>query len=218
MPKGIYKRKPRTTIRSDKGTTRNSYSITWIHSKHENVFVTGQQKNKLPPLEILNWLFRYEESSGKLFKVRESSGKAVEPAREITHVDSKGYLCASITDSSGLEKMFKVHHLIYFMVTGIEPLQIVDHLNGIPSDNRFSNLRLATDSINQRNRGMHRNNTSGITGVSWYELTGKWVARANESNGKTRFLGYYLDKGDAARVISEYYSNPENNYSYRHGL
>ena len=121
VPTGIYERK-----------LRNKYPVEWTHSNHENVFVSGMQKLKLPPLEILRWLFRYDSESGKLYRIREASGKLCEPEREITTV-ANGYLHVGITDSNGLQKKFQVHQVIYFMFSGIEPLQIVDHRDGIMS-------------------------------------------------------------------------------------
>ena len=196
---------------------RNKYPFEWVHEKHTDVFVNGIQKLKLPPLEILNWMFRYDDESGKLFRIRGSSGKLCNPEREITTVASNGYLQVGITDSNGLMKMFLVHQIIYYMVSGIEPLQIVDHYNGDKLNNKFSNLRLTTESGNQRNKKMQRNNTSGITGVSWDKPTGKWVAKATDNDGKLKHLGCFDDIHEAAAVVQAHYSNPNNGYSERHG-
>jgi hypothetical protein len=46
-----------------------------------------------------------------------------------------------------------------------EPEQ-VDHINGIKTDNRMSNLRIVTALENQMNRGLRKTNTSGVIGVS----------------------------------------------------
>ena len=196
---------------------RNNYPFEWIHSNHENVFISGRQKNKLPPLEILNWLFRYDSESGKLYRIREATGKPCSPEREIATVNSRGYLQVGITDSNGLQKNFYVHQVIYYMHTGIEPLQVVDHLDGNSLNNRFDNLRLTSESGNSRNAKMRSHNTSGITGVGWYKPSSKWVAQAHDNNGKKKNLGYFDDIEIAASVVKAYYSNPDNGYSERHG-
>ena len=197
---------------------KSNYPFAWEHGKHTDIFIAGMQKNKLPPLEILNWLFRYESESGKLFRIRESSGKLCEPEREIVAADSGGYLVVCITDSSGLEKTIKVHQVIYYMASGIEPLFIIDHRDGNPLNNRFSNLRLTTDSGNSRNSKMRSDNTSGITGVSWYKPNSKWRARAHDSTGKFKHLGYFNDIESAANVVKAHYTNPSNGYTERHGV
>lgn len=197
---------------------KTNYQIEWYHGKHENVLISGKQKLKLPPLQILKWLFRYDMESGKLYKIRESSGKVIEQGREITTVSGNGYLVIGITDSNSLMKLFQVHQLIYYIVSGIEPLQIVDHISGNKLDNRFSNLRLVSNSLNARNAKMRSHNTSGITGVHWHSRDNKWVAYAYDTSGRQKHLGSYLDKEEAIEVITAWYSNPINNFSDRHGL
>jgi hypothetical protein len=204
-------------VRSDKGISQSNYPVNWIHSKYENVFVTGKQKNKLPPLEILNWLFRYDSESGKLYRIREASGKLYHPEREITYVDS-GYLKVSIIDSNGVSKKFLVHQICYYIHTGIEPLQIVDHMDGDSLNNRFDNLRLVTESVNSRNAKMRSDNTSGVTGVYWNKREGKWQGRVSDNTGKQKYLGLFDDIHEAATVVKNFRSNPENGYSVRHGV
>ena len=209
MPTGIYERKIRT-----------KYPFEWTHSKHENIFVNGKQKNKLPPLEILNWLFRYDNESGKLFKIRGSSGKVWNSEREITAHNGSGYLHVAIADSNGLQTMFKVHQLIYYMVSGIESLQVVDHQDGNPLNNRFPNLRLTTESVNSRNKRMRSNNTSGYVGVSWNKQKSKWMAQIT-IDGKQKYLGYYDSPEEANQARLEYVgkfnlANLGEAFSYRH--
>ena len=165
---------------------------------------------------MLNWLFRYDEESGKLYRTKEATGKVLSPEREIIAVNSSGYLQVGIRDSNGLLKLFQVHQLIYYMISGLEPLSIVDHRVGNKTNNRFDNLRLDTESENQRNKGMQSNNTSGITGVYWNKKYSKWQAQSCDNTGKQKFLGYFNNITEAADVVQTYRNNI-GTYTERHG-
>jgi len=52
-----------------------------------------------------------------------------------------------------------------------------DHRNGDRLDNRRINLRPATRSQNNMNKGLRSDNRSGWIGVGFYEPFGKWRAR-----------------------------------------
>lgn len=57
----------------------------------------------------------------------------------------------------------------------------VDHINRDPWDNRLCNLRIATDTQNNRNRGVYKNNKSGYKGVS---LDGSMYRAVIHSGGR----------------------------------
>jgi len=69
----------------------------------------------------------------------------------------------------------------------------VDHEDLNPLNNRRENLRLATPSQNQVNKGKRTDNSSGFTGVSWRKDRRKWVARI-WFNGKKYQLGNFDTK------------------------
>ncbi len=75
----------------------------------------------------------------------------------------------------------------------------VDHIYHNKNDNRKEFLRLVTESQNCMNRGMHKNNTSGVTGVCWYTKYEKWLAFLR-INRKQINLGYYDDFNEAVEV------------------
>ena len=54
---------------------------------------------------------------------------------------------------------------------------VVDHINLNRLDNRESNLRVCTAKENSYNKGLLKNNTSGITGVNFDKKRNKWSAR-----------------------------------------
>ena len=94
-------------------------------------------------------------------------------------------------------KLYYAHRLAFIFMTGKEPPEQVDHINGDRQDNRWSNLRAVTASQNQKNAAMSRNNTSGFVGVHWDKAKSKWCA-AITHNYKEIFLGYFDDINHAA--------------------
>lgn len=63
----------------------------------------------------------------------------------------------------------------------------VDHRNGVRTDDRISNLRLATSSQQNANTARPRDNSSGFKGVSWHAKDKRWRARlANKWLGNFR--------------------------------
>lgn len=91
---------------------------------------------------------------------------------------------------------FLAHRLAFFYMNGEFPAEEVDHINGVRSDNRWLNLRLATPSENMRNRSVMRNNKLGIKGVSYHKASGKFMAQARVK-GKVFYLGVH-ESPDAA--------------------
>jgi hypothetical protein len=81
---------------------------------------------------------------------------------------------------------------------------IVDHINRNTLDNRKENLRFASDTESSQNKGLRSDNTSGVTGVSWYKHMRKWYAEIKYYGKKIR-LGSYDNKEDAiaARLKAE---------------
>lgn len=79
-----------------------------------------------------------------------------------------------------------------------------DHEDRNPLNNRRYNLREASNSQNTANRGVMKNNTSGITGVSWDKKLQKWRARL-QLDSKRLIIGNYVNKNDAiiARLKAE---------------
>jgi hypothetical protein len=58
------------------------------------------------------------------------------------------------------------------------------------ADNRFANLREATNAQNRYNASRQRNNKSGYKGVYFDKRRGKWQAQITK-DGKTKTIGLY---------------------------
>ena len=105
-------------------------------------------------------------------------------------VDTNGYHYVHTWDAN-LKKIIKMSHLIIG--------KNYDHINRNSMDNRKSNLRLATQSENMKNRKKFKNNMSGITGVYFHKNTSKWEARIS-NDFKVVYLGRFDNKDEAIKA------------------
>lgn len=86
-------------------------------------------------------------------------------------------------------KRYLVHRLIWFHVHGKWPDGPVDHINGLRSDNRLSNLRDVSTQVNAQNlRSAKSHNRTGLLGVAAKHK--KFYARIAH-NGETICLGTF---------------------------
>jgi len=120
--------------------------------------------------------------------------------RGIAGTKSKdGYITITIN-----YKPYLAHILAWFYVHGYWPENMIDHKDQIKHHNWIKNLREATNSSNQQNRGNPKNNTSGIKGVCWVKERKKWMSYIYV---KTRLknIGYYksFDNAVCARLAGE---------------
>jgi hypothetical protein len=91
---------------------------------------------------------------------------------------------------------YMAHRIAWKIITGKDPSDQIDHINRNPSDNRFCNLREATNSENNCNKIAQSNNKSGYKGVFFENQSQKFKAKIAK-NGKTHFVGYFDNPEEA---------------------
>lgn len=96
-------------------------------------------------------------------------------------------------------KFYKAHRLAFLYMNGSLPDNVVDHINGDGTDNRWCNLRDVKSSDNAKNTRLKSNNNSGLHGVNWCSVRDKWRVRITVDN-KELFLGRYNDFFEAVCV------------------
>lgn len=133
-------------------------------------------------------VLRYEKDTGIFFwKIR--------PARNVFVGDVAGNLNRGYVSITIDKKVYKAHRLAWFYIYGKWPQKQIDHINGNPSDNRISNLRDVTDSINRQNlHKASKNNLSGLLGVC---KARKKFSALIKKNGVTKYLGTFDNPEDA---------------------
>ena len=94
-------------------------------------------------------------------------------------------------------KLIYEHQLAWLLMKGEWPSELIDHIDGNPSNNRISNLRLASRAENAQNLGLRATNTSGRTGVSLHRKSGKWCAYIVK-DGRKYHLGLHATVSAAA--------------------
>ena len=147
----------------------------------------------------LKSILHYDLLTGK-FTWKVAPSNKIKIGQEAGYVNmqrNNGYLHIGIkTDKS---RMYRAHRLAFLYVLGSFPYDQVDHINGDRSDNRWINLRHASNSLNNHNSGAPRNNTSGVKGVDWHITGKKWRAGIRK-DGKYIHLGLFGDIEDAKKA------------------
>ncbi len=147
----------------------------------------------------LRRIFRYSRSTGILrWRIKHSRKTVVGGIAGCTA--PSGYVLVGVNRTD-----YRAHRIAWAMVYGKWPDDELDHKNRIRNDNRISNLRLATRSLQAANLPRNPNNTSGYRGVSYvptqnYNKTRRkkpWIALIN-FQGRRRGLGFYRTAKEAA--------------------
>lgn len=92
---------------------------------------------------------------------------------------------------------YKVHRLIWFWVTGMWPLQHIDHIDGDPTNNKWENLRDVSCAENLANQRRSKSEDHGV-----YSYKGKWVVKFRRNNW-TKHYGTFCTKEAAIAHAQE---------------
>lgn len=138
----------------------------------------------------LRELLSYDPETG-IFRRLVSTSRNAKAGDVAGGLNSEGYVRISVDGSS-----YRAHRLAWLYVHGVWPSDQLDHWNGVRNDNRYKNLREATNAQNQQNYGIPKSNSSGHVGVSWHKGHRKWLARI-KLGGHQRYIGHFANIEDA---------------------
>jgi hypothetical protein len=101
-------------------------------------------------------------------------------------VNKSGYLVIRVN-----RRLFLAHRLAWLHMTGEWPNGNVDHKGGDKRNNRWSNLREASNEMNNQNqRRAHADSATGFLGIYLHKASGRYAASIH-ANGKKVSLKTY---------------------------
>lgn len=109
-------------------------------------------------------------------------------------INSNGYLRVCVGG-----RLYYAHRVAWALANGQWPSGVIDHINGVKTDNRLINLRDVSRGHNQHNQRrpqQTKGRTSAFLGVSRIATSGKWRA-AIKVCGRTQFIGNFDVESEA---------------------
>lgn len=101
----------------------------------------------------------YNEQSGGFIVIKRSRGHRPPVGSPLGTLTTKGYLYAKVC-----KRVFPIHHLVWLWHKGYLPKQI-DHEDRNKQNNRISNLREVSTTVNMLNRSAQANNKLGLANI-----------------------------------------------------
>ena len=151
-------------------------------------------------------------TNAKVYQIPLSQGKVALVSPEDYHFLNQHKWCAQAAKhnhyavrnayiSKGNYKRHHMHRVILSRMVGCELLrtEYCDHINGNGLDNRRENLRICTQTENNRNRRSQRGSSSQYKGVGWYKPAMKWQSYIRV-DGKQQNLGLFTSEIEAAKA------------------
>ena len=102
---------------------------------------------------------------------------------------------------------YQAHRLAWLIHSGTFPQGQIDHINGVKTDNRLSNIRDVSHRENTQNRAIHRKGK--LTGATLDKRGNRrkcWISQA-KVNRKTVFIGMFFTKEEAHEAYMNFITN-----------
>lgn len=120
-------------------------------------------------------------------------------------------------------KSYVAHRIIVTLFGFDVDGKVVDHIDGNPFNNLIENLRVVSQKENRRNSKIRKDNTSGYSGIKFFENKRHWIFNWHENgrrNTKTFHIRNFNNDKDAALLAAIQFRETklaEIGYSYTHG-
>lgn len=144
----------------------------------------------------LNPLLAYDCDTGE-FVWRVSRGR-------VTVGERAGWVTKGRRYIRALDRVLLASRVAWLLETGAWPNGEIDHRNTDKLDDRFANLREATRSQNEANKGKSSHNTTGFKGVTTDKRRAKPYVAKIQKDGRVFYVGYFssAEEAHAARCAT----------------
>lgn len=155
----------------------------------------------MPDADYLREVFSYDPEEG-ILRWKKPTTRSVHigdlAGNIFTTVDGNRYIKVKLNG-----KDYRAHRLIWCIVTGEWPSKQIDHRDLDGLNNRFKNLREASNTENGWNQKKKKTNKSGYKGVHLHKSNGKWIARIRVGGGRRLELGFFDSPEEAGAAYNK---------------
>lgn len=172
----------------------------WSSGKLFNIKKTTDQVMILDYDFLSDWLY-YDETAPSCLKWKQPI-----PTFKIKAGDNAGSMSKLGYYQVKLKaRLYKCHRIIWVLNSkqDIENGYVIDHINGIRSDNNISNLRVVTTSTNNRNRS-HKQSNTGFQGICEYKSRMHFTVQFSQGH-KSQIGILFSYKDDSVRPAKNHY-------------
>ena len=142
-------------------------------------------------IEVLRERFAYDPKTG-VVTYATRCGNCLKGMRAGSVKSESGYRIIKIG-----KKELREHRVIFVLMKGQWPTDCMDHINGDRTDNRWENLREATQTQNRWNGKGFSSRKARAKGVHFHQKSGKWQAKIG-FGGVMHQLGFFETHDEAA--------------------
>ena len=149
----------------------------------------GRRAKPLPPLAELQQRYSYCPESGELrFREHRVAARVGELVGTPHQDGNTRYLRVKHKG-----RLLLVHRICWALANGADPVGVVDHINGDGLDNRASNLRDVSATVNNRNRNHKPVSATSVRGVYWHKSAQQYYAEISNK---------YIGSGDLLHCVA----------------
>ena len=145
--------------------------------------------------------FQYDETTGHLYWIKKTTrtGPNVVGKRADRFHKHKG--CRIVTL---LGKQYKAHRVIWSMMIGEPPPDIIDHIDGDQENNKLTNLRAADPSLSASNISAHRDKYHDLpVGVNYRPEKGTYRVKMQAAHAGINVEKYFATAEEAIEYSTQ---------------